>query len=106
MSENQKAVRGRDGRLPPWSVPVTFFKMDLIAAVTAGVFEAGARCCWSFRWCGPGLRTFRLGDNFFRHAPRVDSSSCRGPGRLFLLPAASPSLPAPSEQDSRGRKQS
>ena len=72
--------------------PSDIFEMDLIAAVAVDVSEAGGRCCWFFRWYGPELRTLRLGDNFFRHASQVvsvDSSSCRGPGRPFLLLSSS-----------------
>ena len=92
LSGNQKALRGRDRRFhhPPWSVPVTFSEMDLIAAVAADVFEAGGRCCCFFRWYEPASKTLRPGDNFFRRASKVvDSSSCRRPDRLFFLLSSS-----------------
>ena len=80
-SEDRGAVRGRNTSASV-ACPSDIFKMNLIAVV-AGFLSC---CCWFFRWCGPGLRTFRLRNNFLRASQvgSVDSSSC-GPGKFFPL---------------------
>ena len=80
---------------PPWSVPVTFFEMDLIAVDATGVLSLGTLLL------ALQMVSTRVEDTWKQLLPKLSlrpAAVQAGPFFFFLLPAASPSLPAPFEQ--------